>query len=589
MATTPQARCASWSIHQFRVSGSPVASSLPNEVQYPSPLMFSFGIDPSMTSTNGSAASPRAAARNGVRNSSPPSVGLSTLLWRLTLGRPGMAPSSTSSMLGWPAAVTDTESPSQLIPSEIQRMSTSSTPATGYPFHRQGVHERFFAADQLYVQAPAAVAGEREAVELRRCAAPPARAGGGDVVELQRRALGERALGHEREGEVERVGYDLAQVPDLDLDAFDPPPVRVGECDLQEGIGDRELVHQQILGSGSPTSSSSTRLPPKPVSTRTMPGGSVLISPISWKPSTVTSGATIATNTPSLATYSGSMPSSSHAPATAGATGMCFSLTSIATFAARASSLSTEATPPRVASRITRTPGPRIRSTSGHSDFVSETMSASSSNSPRASMIAVPCAPIGPESRMRSPGRGGEKAARGSRWPRPVVVMYRPSACPRSTTLVSPPTIRTPAVSAARARASTSSRSVCASSPSSRMRLTVSATGRAPAIARSLTVPLTASSPIDPPGKRRGLTTKASVVIATSPIIAASSSAIANAGCSSPSTRREVALPPAPWAIVIRSSRNFARLALAVSMISSTRAARAAVIYTTWRSLANRP
>src|SRR4051794_26284659 len=195
--------------------------------------MFSLGIEPSITSTNGSAASPRAAARNGVRNSSPPSVGLSTLLWRLTFGRPGMAPSSTSSMPGWPAAVTDTESPSQLIPSEIQRMSTSSTPATGHLFHRQRVHEQLFAADQLYVEAPAARAGEREAVEIGRCAAHPAGAGGGDVVELQRRALGERALGHEREGEVERVGHDLAQVPDLDLDAFDPPPVRVGERNLE--------------------------------------------------------------------------------------------------------------------------------------------------------------------------------------------------------------------------------------------------------------------------------------------------------------------------------------------------------------------
>ena len=42
---------------------------------------------------------------------------------------PGMAPSSTSSMLGCPAAVIETESPSQLSPSEIQRMWTSSTPA----------------------------------------------------------------------------------------------------------------------------------------------------------------------------------------------------------------------------------------------------------------------------------------------------------------------------------------------------------------------------------------------------------------------------------------------------------------------------
>src|SRR3954452_263328 len=155
--------------------------------------MFSLGIEPSITSTKGSAASPRAAARNGVRNSSPPSVGESTLLWRLTFGSPGMAPSRTSSIDGWPAAVTETESPSQLIPSEIQRMSTSSTPATGYPFHRQGVHEQFFAADQLYVQAPAAVAVGREAVELHRCAAPLPRAGGGNVVELQRRVLGERA------------------------------------------------------------------------------------------------------------------------------------------------------------------------------------------------------------------------------------------------------------------------------------------------------------------------------------------------------------------------------------------------------------
>src|SRR3954467_9510616 len=127
IATTPQARGASRSIHQFRVSGSPVRSSLPNEVQYPSPLMFSFGIDPSITRTNG-ASSPRAAARNGARYSSPPSVGESTLLCRWTVGSPGTRPITTSSIDGWDAAVTDTVSPSQLNPSEIQRMCTSSTP-----------------------------------------------------------------------------------------------------------------------------------------------------------------------------------------------------------------------------------------------------------------------------------------------------------------------------------------------------------------------------------------------------------------------------------------------------------------------------
>src|SRR3954470_23247627 len=151
--------------------------------------MFSFGIEPSITSTNGSAASPRAAARNGVRNSSPPSVGLSTLLCRLTFGMPGIAPSSTSSMPGCPAAVTDTESPSQLIPSEIQRMSTSSTPATGHPFHRQRVHEQLFAADQLYVEAPAHRAGERELQPFARFPAGAAHTRRGDLFHHQLRAF----------------------------------------------------------------------------------------------------------------------------------------------------------------------------------------------------------------------------------------------------------------------------------------------------------------------------------------------------------------------------------------------------------------
>jgi hypothetical protein len=84
--------------------------------------MFSFGIDPSTTSTYGASRVPAAASRNGFMNSSPPSVGDSTLLCRLTFGRPGMAPSSTSSMLGWLAAVIETLSPSQLNPSDVQRM-----------------------------------------------------------------------------------------------------------------------------------------------------------------------------------------------------------------------------------------------------------------------------------------------------------------------------------------------------------------------------------------------------------------------------------------------------------------------------------
>ena len=58
-------------------------------------------------------------------------------------------------------------------------------------------------------------------------------------------------------------------------------------------------------------------------------------------------------------------------------------------------------------------------STAGHSERVSDSMSASRSNSPRASMIAVPCSPTEPETRTRSPGRSapGDSRARGSTTP----------------------------------------------------------------------------------------------------------------------------------------------------------------------------
>src|SRR5450755_588993 len=281
---------------------------------------------------------------------------------------------------------------------------------------------------------------------------------------------------------------------------------------------------QQIRGSGSPTSWSMTRRPPKLVCINTMPGGSVRTSPISAacsQPGTAlsarsaSSAASGATNTsilPSLATYIGSIPRISAAPATAGCTGTSRSRTTIATADERAISFRTDATPPRVASRMQRRCDPADSSnasTAGHSERVSDSISASSSNSPRASMIAVPCSPMLPESRIRSPGRTaeGDSSARGSRRPSPVVQTYIPSACPRSTTLVSPATISMPASCAAAAIASTSRRRSSAGSPSSSTSDSVSATGRAPETARSLTVPLTASSPIDPPGNRSGLTT----------------------------------------------------------------------------------
>src|SRR3954447_7464439 len=203
----------------------------------------------------------------------------------------------------------------------------------------------------------------------------------------------------------------------------------------------RAWGRQQILGSGSPTSWSMTRRPPNAVSTSTIAGGSVRTSPISAacsQPGTARiaasaasacSGATNATSLPSFATYIGSMPRISAAPATAASTGTASSRTSIATAEARASSLSTDATPPRVASRRQCTADPATpsrASTTGHRGRVSDSMGASSSNSPRASRMAVPWSPTGPDSRILSPGTraAGASRARGSICPMPVVHTY---------------------------------------------------------------------------------------------------------------------------------------------------------------------
>ena len=115
---------ASRSSHSLVVIGCPVAGSLPNPHQYPSSWSFSFGMDPSTTRTNGSS-SPRSALKNHARKSSAPPVGPHSKSmrgqWTAILGRPGSAPSAISSMLGCVAAVSATESPSQLKPALIHR------------------------------------------------------------------------------------------------------------------------------------------------------------------------------------------------------------------------------------------------------------------------------------------------------------------------------------------------------------------------------------------------------------------------------------------------------------------------------------
>src|SRR5579863_4021445 len=82
-------------------------------------------MEPSTTSTNGSSL-PCSARYQYFRKSSPFSYAR-TGLCKCTRGSPGIAPSSTSSMLGCVAAVTDTESPSQPNPAVIHRICTSAT------------------------------------------------------------------------------------------------------------------------------------------------------------------------------------------------------------------------------------------------------------------------------------------------------------------------------------------------------------------------------------------------------------------------------------------------------------------------------
>ena len=237
---------------------------------------------------------------------------------------------------------------------------------------------------------------------------------------------------------------------------------------------------------------------------------------------------------------------------------------------ARASSLSTEATPPRVASRMQRSPGPAASSsasTTGHSERVSDStvrleLELAAGEHDRGAVLADRAREQDPVAGAQALRAQASRAGRGA--PTPVVARYIRSAWPRSTTLVSPATISTPARARRCARSPRPPRAARRSRgpPRGSSRASARAGGRPPT-ARSLTVPLTASSPIEPPGKRSGLTTKESVVITTSPAAPASAMrrvASPKAGTNRPSISVCVALPPAPWAIVIAASLKRGRL-----------------------------
>ena len=231
------------------------------------------------------------------------------------------------------------------------------------------------------------------------------------------------------------------------------------------------------------------------------------------------SARTNTTTRPSLATSSGSKPRNAQAARTSSATGTEDSTICTPTPAASAISLSVAATPPRVGSRIMDTSAPESSSAAMTplSGWLSVTMSDPNSSPSRTLSTAMPCAAIGPETRILSPGRTccGPSSKPGRTNPMPAVLMYTPSPLPESTTFVSPVTIDTPAVRAAAPIVSAMTPSSSSGMPSSRISPTESAKGVAPLTARSLTVPLIARSPTFPPGKKRGRTTYESVLNAS--------------------------------------------------------------------------
>ena len=284
-----------------------------------------------------------------------------------------------------------------------------------------------------------------------------------------------------------------------------------------------------------PPAGPSPCLPPKPVSTSTIPGGSVLTSPISAAPrSPATDRSAASAASARLRGHEGDelalvghvhrvdargSPPRRPPP---GRTGTSASRTIIATLggarqlvehrghaAAGGVAHAAQRGPGLLEQRVDRRP---------QGAGVGLDLGAASSNSPRASMIAVPCSPTVPETRMRSPGRSAAGGQLGAR-----VAPAQRRSCRRTSRRrgrarrpwCRRPRSRRPRRRAAAAIASTSARSSSAGRPSSRISDRLSASGRAPDTARSLTVPFTASSPIEPPGKRIGLTTKLSVVMAS--------------------------------------------------------------------------
>src|SRR5574342_1413925 len=285
------------------------------------------------------------------------------------------------------------------------------------------------------------------------------------------------------------------------------------------------------------------------------------------------------------------MPSTSAAARTSAVMGTAASSSTMPTPAFDAISWSVEARPPRVGSFMATTSAPPARSasrTSPLSGATSERRSPSSRSAWRRVMMAKPWAPTGPVTMSRSPGRSPASLTTRSARATPAVLRTMPSSSPLPITLVSPATTGAPASRLAARIESRMRRRSGRGNPSSITTAQVSPSGSvAPIMARSLTVPDTASRPMSPPGKKMGWTTGESVVMTrkrSPPRRPAPSSRaerpMPSTGCASArntsSMSERMARPPAPCfratrSVMARPRRRRGRRGAASGRVSPSR------------------
>ena len=225
-----------------------------------------------------------------------------------------------------------------------------------------------------------------------------------------------------------------------------------------------------------------------------------------------------------MATYIGSIPRISAAPATAGCTGT--SRLAHDHRHARGARQLVEHRGHAAARRVAHAaqlPGPAASSsasTAGHSERVSDStvgveLELAAREHDRRAVVADRARDEDAVARAQAP-RATARARASTRADAGGAEVHRVGVAALDDLGVAGDDLARRPAAAAAAIASTSARSVVGGEALLEHHATrLSASGRAPATARSLTVPLTASSPIEPPGKRIGLTTKLSVVSAS--------------------------------------------------------------------------